>query len=110
MRTRVLMALYALSSSAVALSTAGAKIKTVPCEIIAAIFKALASVGPALVATYFVYGGIKYVYSADDPGGRKQGKTIMIHALIGAVLMMVLDAIMQLTGLKNAGVLCAGMI
>lgn len=62
-------------------------IMDIPCQIVRAVASALAAIGPLLVAIMFTYGGVKYVYSADDPGGRKQGKTTMIHAIIGAILM-----------------------
>ena len=41
----------------------------------------------------FLYGGVKYVISADDPGGRKQGKMICIHAMVGGLLFMLWTAI-----------------
>jgi hypothetical protein len=34
-----------------------------------------------------MYGGAKYVYSADDPGGRKEAKKICINALVGLIIV-----------------------
>jgi len=96
-----------LSGSALALSTAGKLIMDVPCQIIVAIWDALRAVGPALVATFFIYGAVKYTYSADDPGGRKQGKTIMIHSIIGFILMALLAGIVAVTGIT--GNFCTGI-
>jgi len=41
----------------------------------------------ALALLVFIYGGAKYAYSADDPGGRKQGKNIAINAMIGFIIV-----------------------
>jgi hypothetical protein len=49
----------------------------------------------ALAILVFVYGGAKYAYSADDPGGRKQGKNIAINALIGFVIVGASSALVK---------------
>jgi len=41
----------------------------------------------ALALLVFIYGGAKYAHSADDPGGRKQGKSIAVNAIIGFVII-----------------------
>ena len=82
-------------------------IQSVPCDVIDQVFYAIISVGPGIVAIMFIYGGIKYAYSADDPSGRKQGKTIMIHSLIGAILIMLVDPILNIMGI--GGNLCSAM-
>jgi hypothetical protein len=47
----------------------------------------------ALALLMFVYGGAKYAYSADDPGGRKQGKNIAVNALIGFIIVGAAEAV-----------------
>lgn len=86
------MGVHSVSASAAVLAQ---QIMSVPCLLISAIFDALSSIGPALVTIMFLYGGVKYVFSSDDPGGRKQGKTICIHAIIGFVIMAVLSAVVN---------------
>ena len=41
-----------------------------------------------IAALMFAYGGAKYAFSADDPGGRKQGKNIMIQTIIALLIIV----------------------
>lgn len=43
--------------------------------------------GATLITVMFIYGGLRYVYGADDPGTRKQAKSICINALVGGILI-----------------------
>jgi hypothetical protein len=61
--------------------------KEAVCSVINDVRDALMAIGPALVLVMFVYGGVRYVYGADDPGVRKSGKNTCIHAIIGGVLI-----------------------
>ena len=84
---RVLMLLIALS---VDVSAGGpVNIGVVPCMVIRTVIFVIISVGYSLVALMIIYGGVKYTFSADDPSGRKQGKNIVIFAIIGGVLLMI---------------------
>ena len=49
----------------------------------------IASVAPAIAALAMIYGGLRYVTSAEDPGARSVAKTIIISALVGLVLVMI---------------------
>ena len=81
------------------LQTAAANpITTVLCPIMDDIQFALETIGGTLVMIMFVYGGLKYVFSADDPGGRKQGKMTCIHAVIGGIIVVLADNIVPLIG------------
>ncbi len=42
-----------------------------------------------LALLMFIYGGAKYAFSADDPGGRKQGKNIAVNAIIGLLIVAI---------------------
>jgi len=68
-------------------ATATIDFTSVPCAVILEISNALVTIGGTLVIIMFLYGGLKYVFSADDAGGRKQGKTICIAAIIGGILI-----------------------
>jgi len=92
-----------LNKTALALLTlaapASAAIEDVPCSIIKALYDAIfLSIGPTLVGIMFLYGAGKYVYSADDPGGRKQGKEMCIHAIIGGVIITMVDGVKTAMG------------
>jgi RsiW-degrading membrane proteinase PrsW (M82 family) len=68
-------------------------VKDIVCSVIASVWWALAAIGPSMVLLMFLYGGTKYAYSADDPGGRKTAKNICIHAVIGGILMLLASAL-----------------
>jgi uncharacterized membrane-anchored protein len=63
------------------------------CSIIRPIWTTLATIAPLFVGGMFMYGASKYIYSAEDPGGRKQGKEMCIHALIGAIMLVLVRVI-----------------
>ena len=63
-------------------------IREIPCKIVSTVYDTLTVISGTIVIIMFIYGGMKYVFSADDPGGRKQGKNICIHALIGGILIV----------------------
>jgi hypothetical protein len=58
------------------------------CDIIDQVKFVLETIGPALVVVMFTYGGVKYVFSADDPGGRKAAKNTCIHAIVGGIIIL----------------------
>jgi len=88
MRARALRVLTALAVMAPYAQATGT-FKDVPCEIIRSINLAITAIGAALVTIMFIFGGLKYMFSADDPGGRKSGKNTCIHAIIGGILIIV---------------------
>ena len=55
----------------------------------------------ALALLMFIYGGAKYAYAADDPGGRKAGKNIAINALIGFIIVGIAKAVVS--AIANGG-------
>ncbi len=67
------------------------------CKVINPIKGTVETIAPTIVIIAFVYGGIRYAFSADDPSGRTQGRNICIHALIAAILLALVNAI--LTGM-----------
>ncbi len=113
MRTRNLMhalTLVSLLTSGSSVSGASNAIHTVPCKLLGGLFSALTTIGPSLVLLMMVYGAAKYAFSADDPGGRKQGKTIFIHAIIGAVIMGLIYIIVKaVLGASYGDYLCSGV-
>lgn len=74
-----------LAPSTASASDAAAIIASVICGLVPEVI----DLARALAILMFIYGGAKYAYSADDPGGRKQGKSIAINALIGFVIVAV---------------------
>jgi multisubunit Na+/H+ antiporter MnhB subunit len=44
-------------------------------------------IGSSIAAVMFLYGGAKYVYTSDDPGGRKQAIGICIAAIIAMIII-----------------------
>ena len=61
-------------------------------------------VGASLVLLMITYAGVRYVYSADDPGGRKQAISTLVNAIIGGILLMIADAVISLASPSAIGV------
>ena len=79
---------------------AAAHIQIVFCGVINGIYTPLSVIGGSLVLLMIVYAGVKYVYSADDPGGRKQAKDIIVHSIIGGIILVIaIDLWGLITGL-----------
>ena len=79
-----------LVGSAMALGSAvGGSIERIVCNVMKNIYYPLITIGMGLVALMIVYAGLRYVYSADDPGGRKQAKSMIINAIIGGILLII---------------------
>ncbi|MBD3262144.1 MAG: hypothetical protein GF334_10850 [Candidatus Altiarchaeales archaeon] len=88
------------------LATTGYAISGIVCSIISSIHAALIPIGGGLVTLMFIYGGVSYVFNADNPGGRKKARDILIHAIIGGVIIVVASNIVGLiAGLTK----CPGM-
>ena len=81
------------------LAAATTTMSDVFCSIVTPVIGTIWTVGGTLVMLMFLYGGVKYVFSSDDAGGRKQGKTICIHALIGGVLLVLVSGFVTLLNL-----------
>jgi len=67
-----------------------------PCKILMNFYNAMNVVVPTLVFIMMTYGAIRYAYGADDPGGRKTGKSIFIQAMVGGLLYLLYTAVMTL--------------
>lgn len=73
-----------------------ASIITVPVRTIVCMLRAaLVQIAGALAGLVFVFAGVKYLASADDPGKRKAAKDTMIHALIGLIIIAVANEIVM---------------
>ena len=97
----------ALVCQTVVTCACAANIEDVPCSVIVGVWDAVRAIVPALIAIMFMYGAAKYVYSAEEPGGRQQGKTICIHAIIGGIIMGLIAAVVSAIGMT--GRICPGM-
>jgi len=100
--TGILLVVLVLWAADVA-ATGSTAVKDIVCPILRSIEWVLISVASALVVVMFIYGGLKYVFSADDPGGRKSGKNTCIHAVIGGIIVVVATSI---TGLLTFSQTC----
>ncbi len=76
-------------------------ITTIVCPILTDIIAAFTTIAGTLVILMFLYGGLKYIFSADDPGGRKQGKMTCIHAVIGGVIVVLATNIVGLLAMAS---------
>jgi len=74
-------------------------------QVICQIYNELLPVAQAIALLMFVYGGAKYVYSAEDPGGRKQAKSIAVNAIIGLVIVAIAQGLIAAAS-GQAGPFC----
>jgi hypothetical protein len=74
----------------------GATMSSIVCDVLLNIHGTLVVIAPTFVALMFVYGGVKYVYGAEDPGVRKSGKQICIHAIIGGIIVAIYQAVVDI--------------
>ena len=51
--------------------------------------------GSSIAIIMFVYGAVKYVYTADDPGGRKQAIGICVAAIIALIIIQAAEGIIS---------------
>jgi hypothetical protein len=77
----------------VSLTSTASALFTLVIDFVNNLIVAFRRIGGSLCVIMFVYGGAKYVYSADDPGGRKQGMSICIAAIIGGIIIVSADTI-----------------
>lgn len=102
----ILMLLAAhVSAQAAASELAGAiysKVEPVACGI----FLAIGMVAGGIASVIIIYGGIKYLAGADDPGARKQAKDMIIHAIVGMIIIIIAVELVQL-GSGNSLTACA---
>jgi hypothetical protein len=85
------------------LVSASVDFTSLPCTIIKQVRNTINVVGPTLVLIMFLYGGIKYTMSADNPGGRNQGKTICIHAIIAGLIFVIWKTVESLLNGSGGG-------
>jgi hypothetical protein len=90
--------LYTLSITALA---SGTNVHVVPCMVIGGVFNALRVIVPTFVMIFFLAGVIKYVFNADNPGGRKQGRDQMIHAVLGGIALGIVEAVVHAAGIMS---------
>jgi hypothetical protein len=98
-----ILALYALIANVSAQWCVGNAACTTVCTVMCTVLYLVQSIGGTLVLLMFIYGGLKYVFSADDAGGRKQGKMTCIHAVIGGIIIVMATS---LTGLIAGIISC----
>lgn len=86
------------------MALAAQDIQDAVCGVLEAIYTPLLMIGASLVLLMITYAGVRYVYSADDPGGRKQAISTLVNAIIGGILLMIADAVISLASPSAIGV------
>jgi hypothetical protein len=85
----------AAASLAAGYASAAVNVATVIKGVICSLIGDVIQLAWALAILMFIYGGAKYAYSADDPGGRKQAKSIAINAMIGMMIVGVAKTLIE---------------
>jgi cbb3-type cytochrome oxidase subunit 3 len=77
-----------LAIFAMAATVSAGTIRQIVCPTLVQVIEAFMAIGPTMVLLMFLYGGVRYIYGADDPGVRKQAKSIVINSVIGGMLLI----------------------
>lgn len=64
-------------------------------SVVCMIYRVIVRVAGAIAGLVFVIAGVKWVASQDDPGERKQAKDTMKNAIIGLIIIMVANNVIQ---------------
>lgn len=78
----VILTVYLISSSA-----AASYLDNILVFIVCSLARSFRIMGYSIGMLMFVYGAVRYVYTADDPGGRKQAIGVCIAAVIGMMII-----------------------
>ena len=68
--------------------------KTIP--ILCGIYHLLFYIAGAIAAFVVTYAGVKWITSGDDPGARKQAKTMFSYVVVGLMLVIIASALISL--------------
>ncbi|MFH0861898.1 MAG: hypothetical protein V1875_02605 [Candidatus Altiarchaeota archaeon] len=96
----IILPINAMAGTAVPTGTLA--MRNTVCRILDAIEFVITALGSSLVIIMFTYGGLKYVFGADDPGARKQGKNTCIHSVIGGIIIVIASLVVNMIGFTAA--------
>jgi len=94
-RALVFGVLYTLSQGA------AAQFLTPVLNFVRDLIEIFSTFGYSLAVVMFLYGAAKYVYTADDPGGRKQALGILIAAIMAILIIQAAEVIICTVPLTN---------
>ncbi|MFH1126304.1 MAG: hypothetical protein V1703_04200 [Candidatus Altiarchaeota archaeon] len=83
------------------------KVKEVGSNVICALARALAAIVTGIAALVFVLAGVKWTASENDPGARKAAKEAMIHAIVGMILLLIIQSVISTVGIAG---LCGSVV
>jgi hypothetical protein len=79
------------------------KVRVVVCGF----YYAFREIVTGVAAVVMVLAGVKWISSENDPGARKAAKDAMIHALIGLILVSLIEELVKLSAsVKDTDLLC----
>ena len=67
-------------------------------KVICDIYQVLFQLALGIASLVFIAAIVQFIYARDDPGKRKQAKSIMIHAVIGLILAGITKEIIEGVG------------
>jgi len=100
MKKRHILSLLLLAGTAVAQS-ASTKLGDILAEYLCTLFSAVKQIAGVLAVFVLVVAGVKWLWSRDDPGERKQAKSLIETVLMGLILIAaatgIVVAVIQIT-------------
>jgi len=84
-------------------ATVISKVRVVVCGF----YYAFRDIVTGVAAVVMVFAGVKWISSENDPGARKAAKDAMIHALIGLILISLIEELVKLSAsVQDKDLLC----
>ncbi|MBM3309526.1 MAG: hypothetical protein FJY77_04660 [Candidatus Altiarchaeales archaeon] len=78
-----------------------ASVKKVVRPVLCDIYGGFRDIATGVAAVVMVIAGVKWTASENDPGARKAAKDAMIHAIVGLLLLNVIDVVINMAaGIK----------
>ena len=95
----LLLALITSVQAQIAPTIISDPIKTIACTFA----KAIIVIATALAALVFAIAGVNWIYAQDDASKRKAAKDTMIHCVIGLIIIVAANAVVESLGFTNCG-------
>ena len=94
-RTLRLLALSLILACALATPASAGYLDPVIDFVTARLMVSIEIIGNSIAIVMFIYGAIKYAYTADDPGGRKQAMGICVAAIVALMIIQIADDVIM---------------
>jgi hypothetical protein len=72
-----------------------ASVNKVASPVLCGVYKGFKNIATGVAAVVMVIAAVKWTASENDPGARKAAKDAMIHAVVGLLLLNIIDTVIK---------------